>query len=333
MGDGMTRMHGLRLPKAALLLVPLAIIVAARAASHGEWAAQHAGWAALLFAWVVADTLGLAALAKAEVRKSARTARALLGAVALAGPVVLLGAGPAVRAAAWEMPGLLLLFGGAGLAWLAWSGATVMTARRGGASLEAALGEILPPLFIRFALREAATMRIALFSWGAPQDVPKGTSGHDYHRALAPLLWVLLGLQVIELGVVHLLLMLWNPTLAWVVFALTMAGIGWFVAAIKAIRLYPVLLTDAGVRVRSAMLVDFLVPYEAIAAVEGGFAAEVLAEKETLNLAILSSPNVALTLERAVEIDGMFGSAKRIERVALKLDDSAAFLAELERRR
>ncbi|MEN3973143.1 hypothetical protein WJS89_10730 [Sphingomicrobium sp. XHP0235] len=316
-----------------MFLLPLLVILGARIATHSDWAATHSSLAALMFAWVVADAIGLASLAKARCAKGVQRFRSLVGAIALAGPVVLLGGSAPVREALLEMPALLALFAGAGILWVGWSGRIFAQAYRAERSMETAFAAILPPKLVRAGSRELATMRIALFSWGGAQDVPAGSIGHDYHRALAPLLWVLLGLQVIELGVVHLLLMLWNETVAWVVFALTMVGIGWFVAMIKAIRLYPVLLGADGVRVRSGMLVDFMVPLDAIAIVEATFEKAVLDEKETLNLAILSAPNVALTLKRALVTEGVFGSERRVERVALHLDDPAHFLAELERLR
>jgi hypothetical protein len=50
-----------------------------------------------------------------------------------------------------------------------------------------------------------------------------------YHKAIAPMIWVLIGLSSIELVVEHLLLAHWMPRLAIVLGIMTVATILWFV--------------------------------------------------------------------------------------------------------
>ncbi|WP_265561721.1 hypothetical protein [Sphingomicrobium arenosum] len=316
---------------ALFILLPILVVGGARALTFTDWAAANATIAALLFAWVVADTLGLVMLAKAP--RSREGLRWLLGGLTLASLVILAGAAAPVRAAVLSMPPLLAAMGLVASLWLGWSAGLFGMALKQGASFEGAFATILPPRLVHMMAKESAAMRLALFGWRLKPDVPARASAHRYDRYLAPMLWVFLGLQVIELGVMHLLLVHWNPTVAWIMFGLSMAGILWFVALIKSIRLKPVLLGDAGIAVRSGMVIDLLVPYDAIAAVGERFDADLLKDKTTVNCAILSEPNVTLTLSRAVSMTGFLGGEKRVERVALRLDEPEAFHAMLEARR
>ncbi|MCJ8191660.1 hypothetical protein [Sphingomicrobium aestuariivivum] len=319
-----------RFAPALLIVAPLLLVGGARAFTFTDWAAANASIAALLFAWVIADTLGIVALTKAP-RDRVRL-RALLGALTLASLVILAGASGPVREAILAMPPLLAAMGLVGTLWVGWSLGVFGKALRRGASLEESFATILPPRLVHLAARESAAMRLALFRWRLVPDVPEGASAHRYDRYLAPMLWVFLGLQVVELGVVHLLLMQWSETVAWVMFALTMAGILWFVALIKSIRLKPVLLTDSGIDVRHGLLVDLHVPYDAIARLGESFDVETLKQSDTINCALMSAPNVTMTLARPVAMTGMLGNQRQVMRIALRLDAPELFQLELQRR-
>lgn len=312
-----------------MLFVPVVVIVLARLFTHSDWAAANAGIAALLFAWVVADTLGLAALSKAP--RDPRALRSLLGSLTLASVVILAGASAVVRKELLAMDLLLAGMVASAAAWTGWSAAIVIRALRSGAGMEASFSAILPPGLVRLVGRETAAMRLALFRWRLVPAVPEGTSAHRYDRYLAPMLWAFLCLQAIELVVVHLLLVHWNPTVAWIAFALSLAGILWFVALIKSVRLYPVLVEPGAVRVRGGLVIDLSIPFDAIDDVGEGFDAGLLKDRATVNCAILSEPNVTITLSRPVSMATMTGAARPVERVALRLDDDAAFRRALDR--
>lgn len=63
----------------------------------------------------------------------------------------------------------------------------------------------------------------------------------SYHKAIAPMIWVLIGLSSVELVVVHLLLAHWWPRIAIVVAVVTVAGIVWLVMFVQSFRRFPVL--------------------------------------------------------------------------------------------
>ena len=143
----------------------------------------------------------------------------------------------------------------------------------------------------------------------------------------------LLGLQVIELGVMHLLLMLWNPTIAWIALALSLWGLIWTIALLKSFRINPVLVSGRTLRVRNGLLYDFTVARDDIIIAEAGEPEQAGEGAPILDLAILSSPNVFLRFRRPVAIRTFLGGERQIGGVGLKLDDSAAFLEDLRRSR
>ena len=140
---------------------------------------------------------------------------------------------------------------------------------------------------------------------------------------------MLLALQLLELAVVHFFLMMWNPTVAWIAFGLSAAGALWLVALMKSFRINPVLLEGETLRVRAGAIVDVAIPLSAIAGLAPALDEAIRKRKDTLDTAILSAPNVCLELAQPVAIPAMFGRTREVTRVAMRLEDSAGFIAAL----
>lgn len=161
----------------------------------------------------------------------------------------------------------------------------------------------------------------------AGEGVRAGQLAFAYHRAVAPMMWVLVALSGIEIVVVHALIAFWLPWLAVLLSVLTLAGLIWLVLAIRSLKRLPVLLDGERVLMRAGMIKALAVPLEAIAAVRGEIArAEI--DRRTLNLALIAHPNICLELRQPIAL-----GRRRIERVAHRLDDPAGFTAALERLR
>ncbi|EAQ30716.1 hypothetical protein NAP1_08050 [Erythrobacter sp. NAP1] len=318
-------------PLAAVLptLLSLLTIWGARALTHTAWAEANAGWAAILFAWVVTDALMLVVIWKARDRKP--DPFHMLAVLSLASVVVIAGAAAPVQAVYLGFPEVLLAAAMTLAIFLGWSSLRIAKEWRAKGSIMAGLERVLPAALLRFAQAELRVLVLGLFRWGAPADVPAGSRPFIYHTYLTPMVATFLALQVIEISVVHLLLMLWSPTLAWVLFALSIWGIIWTVALLKSFRINPVLVTGEVVRVRSGMLYDFEVPIHQIADASTAFTSEELQDKSVLNLALMSAPNVSLRFENPVVFSTALGGEKRISGVGLRLDDSAGFLEALRR--
>lgn len=146
-----------------------------------------------------------------------------------------------------------------------------------------------------------------------------------YHRAVAPMLWVLVGLASIELLVVHLLLAHWSRTAAVILSALTFGSIVWLVGVIRSFRRLPVLLTADALVMRAGTLKGVTLPLNDIAGLRQQWGAAAMKRRNVLNLALIAYPNVVIDL-RAPRV-----GRRAITAVAHRLDDPVAFTAALTR--
>ena len=319
-----------RLRPILLLLAPLLAIFAARMATHSEIAARYPRTAALCFLWIAADSLTLALIAKAP--RNRPQLRAVLGAIATGFLVATLGAADPVRAALLDMHAVVLAMALTVATYAGWSlwRAIRVFGRTG--SIAQAAQQVLPELLVRMAAYEFAMLRLALFSWGAQPDVPAKTQSFSCHRIVNPMIATLLVLQLIEIGVMHLLVSHWSATAAWILFALGVWGLLFTIALMKAFRIYPVLMDENMVRVRAGTLTDFAVPHCEIAGVDAAISMEDTKRSDVLHAAILAHPNIILRLKKPIRHRGLFGKTRTVERVAFRVDEPELFLTALRER-
>ncbi|QZD87402.1 hypothetical protein [Qipengyuania psychrotolerans] len=319
-----------RFAPAAILLVPLLAIIAARLATHSDLAARHPRTAALLFLWIAADALTLAAIAKAPKHRPGL--RVLLGTIAAGCIVATLAAASPVREALLDMRSVVIAMALTVIAYAGWSAIEAWHTYRRTRSFEKAASEVLPAKLVRFAAFESGMMRLALFKWGAKPLVPAGTQAFAYHRVINPMIAVFLVLQMIEIVVVDLLVSHWSRPAAIVLLALGIWGALFLIALMKGFRLYPILLGREFVRVRAGLLINLRVPIDAIEALEPSITKAETDRAEVLNAAILSHPNVILRLRSPIPHTGLFGKTRNIGRIAFRLDQPAPFIEALEAR-
>ncbi|USA38560.1 hypothetical protein [Pelagerythrobacter marinus] len=321
--------------RAAILLLPFAVVLAGRVFSHGEWAAANPLPYAALFLWLCCEAIGFTLILRAP--RCRPGAGFVLTAAALACVIVpLVSAGP-VRSALLDVAALRAAMALTVLAFCGWKAALALSAYRAAAGtaaqrLGAAAGAILPPGLLRVVRREAEMLGIALFAWNRAPHCPDNAQGFACHGYAVPVIAALAVLQVLEIAVVHFVVMQLNTLAAWILFALGAWGLLFVVAFLKSLRLRPVLLLGSGVLVRSGFVVEIFVPYEAIARVEGGWTGCKPEGKGVLDLSILSTPNAVLHLARPLARETMFGPPRRVTTIGLRLDEPSPFLAALRAR-
>jgi hypothetical protein len=96
-------------------------------------------------------------------------------------------------------------------------------------------------------------------------DVPPGAEAFTYHRMATPVIWLWIFGSAVEVVVVDALLP-WH-TARIVAGAVGLWGLAWMVGMLAALKTYPHLVDDLGVRVRNGFGVDLPVPWTAIASV------------------------------------------------------------------
>lgn len=147
----------------------------------------------------------------------------------------------------------------------------------------------------------------------------------DYHRSVAPMMWVLLVLSGIELLVVHFLIALWSPDVSIFVSLLTLSGMIWFAALIASFRKLPILLDGETLTIRVGRLRSFDIPLAAMRGLRNDWGADDLKRGDVSNLALIAYPNIWVDLDEPVS-----GRRGPIVAIAHKLDDPHAFKLALQ---
>ncbi|USI73751.1 hypothetical protein [Sphingomonas morindae] len=149
----------------------------------------------------------------------------------------------------------------------------------------------------------------------------------SYHRALAPLLAVLLGLACIEAAVVHgVLVALWGWRVAAPVGAIDLVALALLVRMLRLVRRRPLRLEPDRLILRAGPFGPHSVPLEAIRGFRSDWTRAALKAPDLLNLALIAWPTIVLDLDRPIR-----AGRRTIRAIAHCPDDPAAFRAAVER--
>jgi hypothetical protein len=131
-------------------------------------------------------------------------------------------------------------------------------------------------------------------------------------------------LIIVETAAAHIALVMWKPWLAWVSTVSSAYMLVWLAGDAQLIRLYPVAIAGGalricvGIRWRATIaLADIASVTESRSVPDGA-----------LSLALLE-PTVLVTLRAPVEVIGLLGIRRRADRIALTIDEPAAFIAAI----
>lgn len=158
----------------------------------------------------------------------------------------------------------------------------------------------------------------------ADLPVRDGPLQFAYHRGIAPMIWVLIGLSAIELAVVHALLAFWNGWVALVVSVMTASAMVWLIALVRSMRRLPVLLDEERLVLRVGFLRRFDILLDDIADVRTSWESRAEKAKTVSNLALIAYPNVMIDLAQPVA-----SGRRAIATVAHRMDDLTGFLNAL----
>jgi hypothetical protein len=143
---------------------------------------------------------------------------------------------------------------------------------------------------------------------------------------MAPPLWVFTSLAIVELLVVHLILALRWPWLAWPLTAVSVLGVAWLVGTIRSFKRMPHQLAGDELRLHAGRLRSLAVPLAQVAGVRGVVDGAEVKARDTANFGLISYPN------RIVDLAAPLPFGRRtVQRIALALDDPAAFDLALQR--
>lgn len=175
---------------------------------------------------------------------------------------------------------------------------------------------------------EIAVLYYSLFSWRArPREAADGEA-FTYHRksGYGALLFALALVTAAEVAPVHLLLSRWSAVAAWIVTALSLYGMLWFVADWRAARLRPILLDVDTLWVRIGLRWSVRIPRERIVALHHKLPS---GAGPALRASLPGATPLWIELDEAAGIMGPYGIERRARWIGVAADEAEGFKAAL----
>lgn len=158
-----------------------------------------------------------------------------------------------------------------------------------------------------------------------PGDAP-GIRYFAYHRGLAPMIGVILGLALVETVVVHIVVMaLWGWRVALALALVDLSVVVALAALLRSFRRMPVTLDGRRLTMRTGSRLAITLDIDDIAGFRTSWDSDAIKRKTTLNLALAAWPNVVFDLREPRKVR----RRRIISTVAHRLDDPAAFHAAI----
>lgn len=150
------------------------------------------------------------------------------------------------------------------------------------------------------------------------------TAEFPYHQGIAPMMWVLFALSLIELVVVHIFVALKWPVIGWTLTTLSAIGAIWLVLWIFSMKRLPHELSGDTLTLRFGSMKTLDVAVDNIAQITSTFEPGALEKKGIINLAGIAHPNRCLNLKQPTE--------KGKTQIYIRLDDVSEFDRALQSR-
>lgn len=189
---------------------------------------------------------------------------------------------------------------------------------------------------MRKAISYEAGMWRSLFRWISRRPLTSGTGAQvfGYSALTTPILWAFVGLNVVEVAVVHLLLP-WH-TARNIVDALGVYGTIWMLGLVASVRVHPHVINDFGLRIRSGMTVDLAIPWDAIATIRIRdrtvpksltIQSDETGSGHVLNIAVMSRTNVDVAFRQPTTLPLPKGRSEPVTELHFYVDDPSALVA------
>ncbi|WP_377918163.1 hypothetical protein [Bacillus songklensis] len=173
----------------------------------------------------------------------------------------------------------------------------------------------------------------ALFSWKKKAPVKDGQifTFHTKTSTVALHIMLIHALALESVGF-HYFLHQWNEVLAWVLLALNVYTLFFFLGEIQAIRLCPIKLTNKTLTLQIGLAKSMVIPLDAIKTIKQYDGPEKLSKHKqktifdaTVADFMKEKPMFEIVLNEPVEACYMYGIKKKTERILLNADNAEAF--------
>jgi hypothetical protein len=155
----------------------------------------------------------------------------------------------------------------------------------------------------------------------------KSTFTSYKENGLLLVLSAILGLFLIETAGVHLIINLWNSTIAWVLTGLSIYTCMQLFAHIRAIKARPIVLSENSIDIHNGLAGDAYISFANIEKIEGG--SKLPQNKKGVKIALLKeleNYNVIIYLKAPIEVTKIFGIKKNTDTVLFFVDKPNDFL-------
>jgi hypothetical protein len=156
-------------------------------------------------------------------------------------------------------------------------------------------------------------------------EYPPGAALFSYHRAVAPMMWVLFGLICIEATVTHVLIALWRPPVALFLSAFSLVLALWLGVMIRSMRTHPVSLRRGELVWPAGSIRAIVISLFQVSRRVDHWTLDSLRREGLFNAALIAYPNIVLELDPPARL-----GRRTVRYVAHRLDDPQAFNAALD---
>lgn len=177
---------------------------------------------------------------------------------------------------------------------------------------------------------EIGVFAYGLGGWFRRPRAPAGALAFGYLDAWKPMLGAIAVILAVETVGIHLLVRLASPVAALALTVLSLYGLFWLLADAQAARHRPILVTTDVLLVRIGLRWTARVPRRLIVKVHRPDLRAGGRLPDRLLAAMDGQPNVEVWLSEPVVARGPFGIERSVTRLAIGLDEPAAFMAALE---
>jgi hypothetical protein len=180
-------------------------------------------------------------------------------------------------------------------------------------------------------VHDASILYYTLFSWRKRPYTRTGSTAFSYHTNSSWLITVLLlsKILLIEGACIHLLLMQWSHTAAWVLSLGNIYVIMLLIADYRAMRLNPILVSKQEIRMQYGIQMLSHIDVDNIESVSIiRFEKLTKHDLKTSITPLVIEPNVLIHLKNKTNVIRLFGKRQMVDQVYLFLDKPHEFVAE-----
>lgn len=165
-------------------------------------------------------------------------------------------------------------------------------------------------------------------------EIPDDAETYSVHRKSVDrlVLWVLLGVGVVETGALHVILRHWSSVIAWTLSGLGVVALLSILSTIRAMRVRPVLVSATGITLSLGSIRSVRVPIASVLEIDR-YSGPVRKARAVFRTSLMEPPNVMIKLAAPGQAQTPYGGSRPVTSIAAYLDTPDAFIAAVERRR